>query len=730
MPIETMERSNLVNEHTGDSRDSHCSNIPRPSYTQAGFDGAYIQLLPKKTGFRDVIKQARKPRCSSRRLKHLALKRLPVLQWLRTYPVKEYLLADVVTGFTVAMFHVPQSLGYALLAAVPPVCALYNAMFPMMIYFILGTARQASVGADAVTSMMTGTIVRELTSGDVSHDGLNPHNSTQPVPYTVAEVTSALCLTIGIIQLVFSFLSLGALNVFLSEQMINGFATGVAIQVVVSQLGSLFGNRVPHMSGMFTIYKTIYAFFDRIDDVAWQTTLVAFVAVAIIMAVKIFLDPSVLKRLGIPLPIELVVVVLFTLASHYLDMKENHGIAVVGTVPQVLPEPSLPSFNTSLIAAILPQSFVMAIVSFAITLSLGRIFGLKHGYSVDANQEFLALGASHVFSSFFSCFPLAASVPRSAVQEGAGGKTQIVSIVNIIIIVFMILFLGHYLEELPICVLAAIIVTSLKSIVMQVRNFKLYWNISKIDGQVWIVSFCATVVFDIITGLVFGIIFSLLTLIYKIQRPKSFLLGPVADTEFFAPIKKYQMVTEIPMIKIFHFGGPVHFANTEYFRSQLNKKVGFTVRDVLKARKGALESSVSNLGNVTRDIPVSSSERKIPFDHSSAADGSTLRPNGSATDTLVVPSHIILDFSRVSFVDGTSIGLLKQLKAQYDSINVRLFIAACSHSVFNLLCRAEAINVFGSDGFFPTVFDAVRAAQQQNKLKLAGTVPQPLSSGE
>ncbi|XP_037507923.1 solute carrier family 26 member 6 [Rhipicephalus sanguineus] len=729
MPIGTMERSNLVSDLTGDSRDFHCNNVPRPSYTQAGFDDAYKQLPGKKMVFGDVIKRVGESHCSSRHLKHLVLKRLPVLQWLRTYPVKEYLLADVVTGFTVAMFHVPQSLGYALLAAVPPVCALYNAMFPMMIYFILGTARQASVGADAVTSMMTGTIVRELTSGGTSQDGLNP-NSTHPVPYTVAEVTSALCLTIGIIQLVFSFLSLGALNVFLSEQMINGFATGVAIQVVVSQLGSLFGNRVPHMSGMFTIYKTIYAFFERIDDVAWQTALVAFVAVTIIMAVKIFLDPSVLKKLGIPLPIELVVVVLFTLASHYLNMKENHGIAVVGTVPQMLPEPSLPSFNTSLIAAILPQSFVMAVVSFAITLSLGRIFGLKHGYTVDANQEFLALGASHVFSSFFSCFPLAASVPRSAVQEGAGGKTQIVSVVNIIIIIFMILFLGHYLEELPICVLAAIIVTSLKSIVMQVRNFKRYWNISKIDGQVWLVSFCATVVFDIITGLVFGIIFSLLTLIYKIQRPKAFLLGPVADTEFFVPIKKYQMVAEIPMIKIFHFGGPVHFANTEYFRGQLNKKVGFTVRDVLKAQKEALRSSVCNLGNVTKDVPVMSSESKISFDHSAAADGSSLRSIGNVSDTLTVPSHIILDFSRVSFVDGTSIGLLKQLKAEYDSVNVKLFIAACSNSVFNLLRRAEAIDVFGSDAFFPTVFDAVCASQQQNKLKLAGTVPQPLSSGE
>ncbi|KAK8768277.1 hypothetical protein V5799_015253 [Amblyomma americanum] len=206
---------------------------------------------------------------------------------------------------------------------------------------------------------------------------------------------------------------------------------------------------------------TLYGFFERINDVAWSTALVAFVAIAIIMAVKLFLDPPVIKKLGVPLPIEL---------------------------------------------------------------------------------------------------------------------TVIVSVVNIIIMVFMILFLGHYLEELPICVLAAIIVTSLKSIVMQVRNFKRYWDISKIDGQVWIVSFSTTVVFDIITGLACGVGFSLLTLIYKIQRPKTYLLGPVADTEFFVPVKKYQMISEVPKIKIFHFGGPIHFANAEYFKSQLSEKVGFTVR--------------------------------------------------------------------------------------------------------------------------------------------------------
>ncbi|CAN7944465.1 unnamed protein product, partial [Ixodes pacificus] len=279
-------------------------------------------------------------------------------------------------------------LGYTLLASVPPVFALYNAMFPMMIYIILGTVRQASVGADAIMSMMTGGVVRGLVSQEyvTQHAMVAIHNATSDGPYTVTQVTSALCFTIGIIQLVFSFLSLGQLNVFLSEQMVNGFATGVAVQVVISQLGSIFGNHVPHISGMFTIYKTLYAFFANIHEVAWQTTLVAFVAIAVIMTVKLLIDPPFVRKLGIPIPIELMVVVFFTLGSHYLNLRVNYGVDVVGTIPEKLPEPTLPSFNPTLIASILPESFALAIVSFAITLSLGRIFGQKHGYQVDANQ--------------------------------------------------------------------------------------------------------------------------------------------------------------------------------------------------------------------------------------------------------------------------------------------------------------------------------------------------------
>lgn len=682
----------------------------RPSFTQAGFNDTYIQLPKHKTVPGEVIRRIGRSQCTTRHLKHSAMRLLPVFGWLRTYRIKEYLLADVVTGFTVAMFQVPQSLGYTLLASVPPVFALYNAMFPMMIYIILGTVRQASVGADAIMSMMTGGVVRGLVSQEyvTQHAMVAIHNATSDGPYTVTQVTSALCFTIGIIQLAFGFLSLGQLNVFLSEQMVNGFATGVAVQVVISQLGSIFGNHVPHISGMFTIYKTLYAFFANIHEVAWQTTLVAFVAIAVIMTVKLLIDPPFVRKLGIPIPIELMVVVFFTLGSHYLNLRVNYGVDVVGTIPEKLPEPTLPSFNPTLIASILPESFALAIVSFAITLSLGRIFGQKHGYQVDANQEFLALGASHVFSSFFSCFPIAASVPRSAVQEGAGGKTQIVSVVNIIIIIFMVLFLGHYLEELPICVLAAIIVTSLKKIVMQVQDFKRYWKISKIDGQVWMVSFGATVIFDVITGLAIGVGFSLLTLIYKIQRPKTFLLGSVDNTEFFVPIKKYQMVHEVPKIKIFHFGGPIHFANTEYFKEQLNKRVGFTVRDILKARKRAQKGSLSNLVNPS---PMIGDSKATSMNGSVGNDLCSLKSSSPCIAEMVaLPTHVILDFSRVSFMDGSSIALMKLLKNEYDSIDVKLFITNASDSVFDFLRKSGAVDFLGSDNLFPSVFDAVTAA--------------------
>lgn len=680
----------------------------RPTYTQSQFNDVYNEVPKEKNHRWKTIANAVTP--TPKGVQKSILRLFPVITWLSTYNVKEYLLADVVTGFTVAMFQVPQSLGYTLLAAVPPVFALYNAMFPMMVYILFGTVRQASVGADAIISMMTGGVVRQIV-GDMSHTSHPVHDvvdTANGTVFSVQEVTSTLCVTVGIIQLGFGLLNLGCLNVFLSEQMVNGFATGVAVQVALSQLGAVFGLNIPHFSGLFTVYKTIEAFCLHIQETRIATLLVSLIAISLIMFVKLVPDPIVVRKWGLPLPIELVTVVLFTAMSYLMNFQKDYGIAVVGEIPEKLPVPTAPTFNPALMSLIWADAFAIAIVSFAITLSLGRIFGQRHHYEVDANQEFLALGAGHVFSSFFSCFPIAASVPRSAVQENAGGKTQIVSVVNIIIILFMVLFLGHYLEQLPICVLASIIITSLKKIVMQVQDFKRYWDLSRIDGQVWMVSFVATVALDVTNGLIVGVAFSLLTLIYKVQRPKTCVMGAVPNTEFYVPVKKYHKVQETAGVKVFHFGGPMHFANAEYFKEKLDSHLGFTVKQVRRAIKKAMKKGGSQDSlSVTKDNNTSSTQTIYP--DMTNRQISTIELGAEVSS---IPSDIILDFSRISWMDGCSVSTVKNVVLEYKSIGICVSISACSPTLFRFLKKSGAVEELGPGNFYPTVFDAVKTVKK------------------
>ncbi|XP_018495497.1 solute carrier family 26 member 6 [Galendromus occidentalis] len=669
----------------------------RDPYTHVGLGDAYSEVPKEKNHRWKTIARSMTP--SASKVQQSTIRLFPVITWLSSYRVKDYLLPDIVTGFTVAMFQVPQSLGYTLLAAVPPVFALYNAMFPMMIYILFGTVRQASVGADAIVSMMTGGVVRQIV-GDMSHTSHPVHDVVDAANgngFSVQEVTSTLCVTVGIIQLVFSLLNLGSLNVFLSEQMVNGFATGVAVQVALSQMGSIFGLTIPHFSGMFTVYKTCVAFWAHIAETHYPTLIVSTIAISLILFVKIVPDPIAVRKCGLPLPVELVTVVLFTAVSYFMQFEKSYGIQVVGEIPEKLPVPRAPTFNPALLELIWVDAFAMAVVSFAITLSLGRIFGQRHGYEVDANQEFLALGLSHMWSSFFSCFPIAASVPRSAVQENAGGKTQIVSVVNILIILFMVLFLGHYLEQLPVCVLAAIIVTSLKKIVMQVQDFKRYWDLSRIDGQVWLVSFVATIALDVVSGLIVGVVFSLMTLVYKVQHPKTCLMGQVPGTEFFVPAKRYKRVTEVPGVKIFHFGGPLHFANAEFFREKLYETLGFTVKQLRRAIKKAIKNDSQDSLQAAKETQVY--ERCV----------TTLEV--SKNNVVPVPTDIVFDLSRVSWMDGSSSNMLKSITRDLTSVGIHVSIAACTPNLFRFLKKCGVVEDLSPSNFYPTVYDAVRAVR-------------------
>ncbi|KAL1472187.1 hypothetical protein MTO96_023095 [Rhipicephalus appendiculatus] len=585
----------------------------RHGFTQDGFDTEFAQQRPTAKGplvprLRHALGRKWKRRGAKSRL----LGCFPIASWLRQYDIRHDLLPDVLTGITLAIFHVPQSFGYSLLAEVSPIYGLYTSMFPMLMYAVFGSSRHASIGAFAVVSIMTGNLVEE-----------NKHE------YTAAEVATTLSFLVGLYQLLFGMLRLGNLSVFLSEQLVSGFTAGVSVHIGSSQLPGLFGINVPVYSGPFHLIKVT--------------------SFIIMLLIKILADPLLLKKIGIPFPIEMVVVIFGTLLSHHLNL-EGYNMSVIDHIEHEMPRPHSPVFSAQLLSRLAAPALAVSVVSYAITISLGRIFARKHNYAIDPNQ--------------------------------------VVSFVNSIIIFIVITCLSPYFEKLPVAILCTIIFVSLKKVFLQVKDFQRFWRISKIDGvvtkagvqiasfflqNIWMVSFLATVIVDVQFGLVIGIIFSLFTLVYQIKRPKACLLGSIPNTDFYVPLKDYGVA-----------------------------------RNVIRVREPSCSFS-SNIPGIPPYEPRACEPVYMSTEPIAGVGGR--------------PSYIIFDFSRVSFVDGTSINTMTEVFKEYRTIGVSIYMAACSVPVFRMLKKGGVLDVLPSAKFFPSVHDAVLHTRHDKKDTHKVTLP-------
>jgi len=207
----------------------------------------------------------------------------------------------------------------------------------------------------------------------------------------------------------------------------------------------------------------------------------------------------------------LIVVSLATLLSHSLQLSEVHNVRTIGDIgdiPTGLPLPTSPPL--SLLAQVLPECLPIAVVAFSIGQGLGNLFGSKHGYKVPPNQELLAQGVSNLVGSFMSCLPMSGSLSRSLVQESSGCKSLLTGLTSALFLLGVLLFLGPVFQPLPICVLAAIIVSSLTGMFKKLTDLTKYWERGSGDGLLWLFTFLTTVFVDVDLGLVVGIVLSLL----------------------------------------------------------------------------------------------------------------------------------------------------------------------------------------------------------------------------
>lgn len=720
--------------------------VERPVFNEGYIDSELLHRK-KRTPKSFQRRIAEHLRCSSDKAKSVVFGFLPILTWLPSYPLKEYLFGDIVSGISTGVMQLPQGLAYAMLAAVPPVFGLYSSFYPVLLYTFFGTSKHISIGTFAVISLMIGGVaVREAPD---SMFAVNGTNASQVVDFEArdarrVEVVVALTTLVGIIQFVLGLLRFGFLAIYLTEPLVRGFTTAAAVHVSVSQIKYLLGVHTARFNGPLSVVYSLDAVFRNIASTNVVTLIIGLVCTVFLYFIK-DLNERFKKKLPIPIPGEIIVVIMSTGISYGMVMSENYGVEVVGKIPTGLLPPKIPDF--SVFPNLFPDAFAIAVVGFSIAISLAKTFALKHGYSVDGNQELIALGLCNFMSSFFHTFVVTASMSRSLVQESTGGHTEIAGLLASLLVLLVVVAIGFVFQALPTTVLAAIIMVNLLGMFKQLKDIPALWKTSKIELAIWLVSFFASVLLGLDYGLVVAMGFAILTVIYRTQCPKNAVLGQIPDTGLYFDVDEYEEAEECSGIKIFQSNTSLYFANSDLYVSALKAKTGIDPAHLLAGRKSQLKYAKRDNGEkkavnhcspakknavVLLDVELGVTHEvvagpKKQMDHVYANGQMNENQSESEDDFFLqrlTPIHtIILDFTPVNFIDSVGAKTIKSVIKEFATVRVKVVLAGCSRT---LLSDLRTLKFFCEpvtpDLIFPTIHDAVLHSKRSRDVPVCPDV--------
>ncbi|KNC53129.1 uncharacterized protein AMSG_09434 [Thecamonas trahens ATCC 50062] len=372
---------------------------------------------------------------------------------------------------------------------------------------------------------------------------------------------------------------MGFVTVFLSPVLVSGFTTAGAVLIATSQLKHVFQVHPPPYDGFFDPVRT-WVWIARHLGETNVASLVLTLAACILLVGIDFVNKRFKGKLPIPIPAQFVVLGLGLLASYALDLEHRFDVSVVGTIPAGFPAPRVPTLSGEQIEAALVPATVLAVVSFAVSISIGKTFAKEVGYVVRPNQELLGLGVSNVVGSVFFCYPACGSLSRSVVTAGAGGVTPVNALLSSAVVAIIVAFATKPFEITPQAVLAAIILVALKRLFLQARELPALFKVKKADGLVWAFVFVAVLGLGVSNGLVAGVLFSLAVVVYKQLRPYTAVLGRFRGTRNYGPVARFGAETsEWPRIKVVFYGADLFYGNVGRLASSIDAFVDEAITD-------------------------------------------------------------------------------------------------------------------------------------------------------
>ncbi len=488
---------------------------------------------------------------------------LPILSWAPRYHRSDF-RSDLAAGMTVGAMLVPQAMAYALLAGLPPEVGLYAATVPVVIYALFGTSRQLAVGPVAIVSLLTASalapLVEEGTAGYLGAAAL-------------------LALMVGIIHIVLGVGRLGFLVNFLSHSVLVGFTAAAAIIIGFSQAKHIFGistERKEHF------YETVLEVVGKLSETNGASLILGSVALATLFG---------LKRWAKRVPAALVVVVGSIAAVNLFDL-ESRGVSVVGDIPDTLPAFGLPDFDGSLISSLAGTAFVITIVGFMESIAVAKVYARRHRYPLVANNELVGLGAANVAAGLFGGYPVTGGFSRTAVNDTAGARTPLASLITAAIVLATIAFLTPLFASLPNAALGAIIIMAVVGLI-DVAEMRHIAKVKRSDLISLGVAFFATLILGIELGILVAIVASMLVVFARMSMPHSAVLGQVDGTTSYRNVERFPEVLTIGGVRIVRIDAALSFVNAVNV-----KKLVIAHADAIEEQPRALVLDASGINDL------------------------------------------------------------------------------------------------------------------------------------
>jgi high affinity sulfate transporter 1 len=468
----------------------------------------------------------------------------PIGVWLPKYNWGKFLSADLIAAVSVAALLIPESMGYSTVAGVPVQIGLYAAPLALIGYAMFGGSKLLVFAAAGSVAAISASVVGALSGGDQS---------------TAVILTAALAIVTGVVFIAAGLAKMGWITNFMSKSIMAGFIMGMSIQIIVGQLGKLFGIEVADGN----TFQKLWSAVSQIGDWNWTATVIGVGALLLIFAIQRFIPK---------LPAALTAVVV----TSVIVAVFNPDIDLVAKIPQGLPSFALPTgIDASTWLKLLLAGAVVALVGFSEGWGASGTISKKTHDSLDTNQEFRAYGFGNIGAGLLGGMAVTGSLSKSAAAMSAGAKSQMANIFLAGMVLLTLAFLAPAFQWLPETVLAAIVINAMAGSASPRKLEKLY-RIDKVDFALGLITFLLVLAFDLLPAMIVGIVLSVLYIIYRISFPGRAVLGRVAATGDFETISwaygqrsgtTHSQAQAVPGVLVYRLSSPLIFANAEAFKN-------------------------------------------------------------------------------------------------------------------------------------------------------------------